>query len=91
MNANIQTPTNKTNTNGTDTTAYASAGGRTVPPLRKPWYGIGFKDASRRFWKKALVMRGRASRGILVGDAAVSSHRSRRHAGDASRGCDHLA
>ncbi|RSX55297.1 DUF805 domain-containing protein [Bifidobacterium samirii] len=33
------------------------------PPLDMPWYGIGFPAAVDRFWRKALVFRGRASRG----------------------------
>lgn len=53
MNANMQYPTTMTNTANTGT----------VPPLRMPWYGIGFLAASRRFWNKAFMMKGRASRG----------------------------
>ena len=53
MNANMRQPMNMANT--------TNAG--TVPPLRMPWYGIGFGNASRRFWSKAFVMKGRASRG----------------------------
>lgn len=33
------------------------------PALDQPWYGIGFLRAIDRFWRKALVFRGRASRG----------------------------
>ena len=33
------------------------------PPLDAPYYGIGFGDAVGRFWRKAFVYRGRASRG----------------------------
>ena len=34
----------------------------TVPPLWMPWYGIGFGGAVRRFWRKAFIFHGRASR-----------------------------
>lgn len=33
------------------------------PPLSDPYYGIGFGKAVSRFWRKAFVYRGRASRG----------------------------
>lgn len=32
------------------------------PPLWAPWYGIGFGHAVARFWRKAFIVHGRASR-----------------------------
>lgn len=38
------------------------AGYAVVPPLWMPWYGIGFAGAVKRFWRKAFIFHGRASR-----------------------------
>lgn len=39
------------------------AGTSAEPPLGQPWYGIGFRCAVIRFWRKGLAFSGRASRG----------------------------
>ena len=36
---------------------------RQAPPLRAPWYGIGFGNAVVRFFRKTFIAHGRASRG----------------------------
>ncbi len=41
----------------------AGAGYAPEPPLDQPWYGIGFFDAMKRFFRKYAVFSGRASRG----------------------------
>ena len=33
-----------------------------VPPTWLPWYGVGFGGAIKRFWRKAFIFHGRASR-----------------------------
>lgn len=35
----------------------------TDPGVDRPWYGIGYLDAYRRFWRKYATFSGRASRG----------------------------
>lgn len=53
----------------------------TRPPLWAPWYGIGFGRAVARFWRKAFVFHGRASRSeywwaflfLMLGSVALAA------------------